>query len=162
MDQSVLGGSIVTMNKSQGLYPHRDCPLVVCPPLQRDSPHAGTVPSKCQGFTLLEMIVALAVFSIAALALLRLEGATVKNAGEVETRTLGQIVANNVAVDALTDPLPPPLGKSEGSIDNAGRKWRWVRTATRTADARIIRIDIAVIDQNGRSAGRLSLARVAQ
>jgi general secretion pathway protein I len=114
------------------------------------------------GFTLLEMIVALAVFSIAALALLRLEGATVKNAAEVETRTLGQIVANNIAVDALTDPLPPPLGKSEGVVENGGRTWRWVRIATRTADVRIVRIDIIVSDQNGRAGGRLSLARVAQ
>jgi general secretion pathway protein I len=108
------------------------------------------------------MLVALAVFSLAALALLRLEGATVKNSAEVETRTMGQIVANNMAVDALTDPLPPPLGKSEGVIDNGGRKWRWVRTATRTADTRIVRIDIAVADENGRPAGRLSLARVAR
>ncbi|MFM9852388.1 MAG: type II secretion system minor pseudopilin GspI [Sphingomonadaceae bacterium] len=120
------------------------------------NPHAHA------GFTLLEMLVALAVFSLAALALLRLEGATVKNAGDVETRTMGQIVANNIAVDALTEPRAPSLGKSEGQVENGGRQWRWVRTATRTADVRIVRIEIAVADETGRPAGRLSVARVAQ
>ena len=114
------------------------------------------------GFTLIEMMVALAVFSLAALALLRLEGATLKNAAEIETRTLGQIVANNIAVDALTDPVPPPFGKSEGIADNGGRKWKWVRTATRTADVRIVRIDVMVADENGRPGAALSFARVIQ
>jgi general secretion pathway protein I len=114
------------------------------------------------GFTLIEMMVALAVFSLAALALLRLDGATLANAGNIETRTLGQIVANNIAVDALTDPVPPPLGKSEGVIENGGRQWRWTRVTAVTADVRIIRIDIAVVDSAGRAGGALSLARTVQ
>ncbi len=114
------------------------------------------------GFTLIEMMVALAVFSLAALALVRLEGATLRNAAEIETRTFAQIVANNIAVDALTDPVSPPFGKSEGVADNGGRKWRWVRTATRTADVRIVRIDISVADENDRPGATLSLARVVQ
>ena len=114
------------------------------------------------GFTLIEMMVALAVFSLAALALLRLDGATLANAGNIETRTLGQIVANNIAVDALTDPVPPPLGKSEGVIENGGRQWRWTRVTAVTADVRIIRIDIAVVDSAGRTGGALSLARTVQ
>ena len=76
--------------------------------------------------------------------------------------TLGQIVANNIAVDALTDPVPPPFGKSEGIADNGGRKWKWVRTATRTADVRIVRIDVSVADENGRPGAALSFARVIQ
>jgi general secretion pathway protein I len=115
-----------------------------------------------QGFTLIEMMVALAVFSLAALALLRLQGATVSNTAVIETRALGQIVANNLAVEALTDAVPPPLGKSEGMIVNGGRKWRWNRITKRTADVRIIRIDIGVIDEFGRPGGALSLARTAQ
>ena len=115
-----------------------------------------------RGFTLIEMMVALAVFSLAALALLRLQGATVTSTAVIETRALGQIVANNLAVEALTDAVPPPLGKSEGIVENGGRKWRWVRTTKRTADVRIVRIDIGVVDEFGRPGGALSLARTAQ
>jgi general secretion pathway protein I len=115
-----------------------------------------------QGFTLIEMMVALAVFSLAALALLRLQGATVSSTAVIETRALGQIVANNLAVEALTDVVPPPLGKSEGVVENGGRKWRWSRVTKRTADVRIVRIDISVVDEFGRPGGALSLARTAQ
>ena len=115
-----------------------------------------------RGFTLIEMMVALAVFSLAALALLRLQGATVTSTAAIETRALGQIVANNLAVEALTDAVPPPLGKSEGVVENGGRKWRWNRVTKRTADVRIVRIDIGVVDEFGRPGGALSLARRAQ
>lgn len=114
------------------------------------------------GFTLIEMMVALAVFSLAALALLRLQGATVSSTAAIETRTIGQIVANNLAVEALTDAVPPPLGKNEGAVENGGRQWRWTRTAKRTADIRIVRIDIEVFDESGRLGGALSLARTVK
>ena len=114
------------------------------------------------GFTLIEMMVALAVFSLAALALLRLQGATLRHASDIEARTLGQIVANNLSVEALTDSGPPTLGKSQGVAQNGGRNWRWTRVAARTADVRIIRIDIAVTDEFGRPSGSLSIARAAQ
>ena len=115
-----------------------------------------------KGFTLLELMVALAVFSLAALALIRLQGATLKNTGEIETRAIGQIVANNLGVEAITDPVPPPLGKSEGRTENGGRTWAWTRIAKRTDDARIIRVDIAVRDEAGRFGGALTLARALQ
>jgi general secretion pathway protein I len=119
--------------------------------------------SSCQqGFTLIEMMVALAVFSLAALALLRLQGATVTSTDVIERRALGQIVANNLAVETITDAVPPPLGKSEGAVENGGRQWRWTRITKRTADVRIVRIDINVVDQFGRPGGALSLARTAQ
>ncbi len=114
------------------------------------------------GFTLIEMMVALAIFSLAALALLRLVGATVRNTGEIETRTLGQIVTNNLAVEVLTEPLPPTRGTIAGVTENGGRQWRWIREVKATADARIIRVDIRVNDQFGRPSGAISLARPVQ
>ena len=44
------------------------------------------------GFTLIEMLVALAIFSLAALALLRLQGATVTTTGQLQDQALAQIV----------------------------------------------------------------------
>ena len=132
--------------------------------LRRSAQH-GFTSLRCSaenGFTLLELMVALAVFSLAALALVRLQSATLKNTGEIETRAIGQIVTNNLAVEALTDPLPPPLGKSQGRLENGGRGWRWTRIAKRTDDVRVIRIDIVVRDGAGRFGGALTLARTFQ
>lgn len=97
-----------------------------------------------QGFTLLEMLVALAVFSLAALALLRLEGATLRQTGQLDERMLAQLVARNLAVETLTDPAPPPIGTSTGELVNGGRRWRWSRSTSRTPDQRLVRVDISV------------------
>jgi general secretion pathway protein I len=97
-----------------------------------------------RGFTLLEMLVALAVFSLAALALLRLEGATVRQTGELDERMLAQLVARNLAVETVTDPAPPAIGQSAGETVNGGRRWRWARLTSRTPDQRLVRVDISV------------------
>jgi general secretion pathway protein J len=79
------------------------------------------------GFTLIEMLVALAIFSLAALALLRLEGATVSTTARLREQVVAQIVARNIAVEALTDPAPPAFGTTGGEVTNGGRSWRWSR-----------------------------------
>jgi general secretion pathway protein I len=113
-----------------------------------------------QGFTLIELVVALAVFSVAALALLRLEGATLRSTGILQDRLIGQIVARNIAIEAVTDPLPPSFGRAAGEEENAGRKWRWTRVTRRSGDQRIQQIDVAVIDDAGQPAGTLTVFRL--
>jgi len=112
-----------------------------------------------RGFTLVEMMVALAVFSLAALALMKLVGVSIASAGAVDRKLIAQIVAENVAVEALADPVAPPLGITNGVETNGGLPWRWVRRTTRTADVRIARIDIAVADARGQPAAQLTVVR---
>jgi general secretion pathway protein I len=113
-----------------------------------------------RGFTLLEMLVALAVFSLAALALLRLEGATLRSTADLDDKALAQLVARNMAVELLTDPAPPSLGAATGEVVNGGRRWRWTRTAARTPDARLLRVDVAVT--GGGAPVALTFVRAAQ
>ncbi|MDP2117618.1 MAG: type II secretion system protein GspI, partial [Brevundimonas sp.] len=56
---------------------------------------------------MIELLVALAVFSVAALALLNLAGENSRSAARVETRTLGGVVAENLAVEAMIAPRLP-------------------------------------------------------
>lgn len=111
------------------------------------------------GFTLVEMLVALAVFSLAALALLRLEGATVSTTALLREQALAQIVARNLAVEALTDPQPPAFGATRGEALNAGRMWRWVRVVGRSPEPRIQQIRIEVRSDRGPEAANLTLFR---
>ncbi len=119
----------------------------------------GKADSRQKGFTLIEMMVALAVFGLAALALLRLIGISVTSEQQIASRTLGQITAQNLAVEWMTDPAPPALGKSAGSVTNGGLAMRWQREVKKTADSRLIRIDVVVVDNAGKPQGRLSFAR---
>ena len=114
------------------------------------------------GFTLIELMVALAIFSLAAVTLLRLQGVSTRTASEISTKTVAQIVAQNIAVDALTDPTPPAFGTSSGVAENAGQQWRWIRTSKRTDDVRLARIDIVVTTADGRPGAALSLARAVK
>jgi general secretion pathway protein I len=108
------------------------------------------------GFTLIEMLVALAIFSLAALALLRLGGATATNSASLESQALARIVAGNIAVETLTDPEPPPFGTVQGVAVNGGRRWRWTRTVARSPEARIQQIQILVDPEEG-GPGRATL-----
>lgn len=114
------------------------------------------------GFTLIETLVALAIFSLAALALLRLEGATLSSTAMLSDRAVGQIVARNLAVQIMTDVRAPAFGEASGAVVNAGRTWTWVRETKRTDDVRIVRVDIAVKDDAGRQSGGLSMARTIE
>ena len=112
-----------------------------------------------RGFTLIEMMVALAVFSLAALALIRLEGATIRGATTLDTTLMAQIVARNVAYTAMTDARAPTLGVASGVERNGGRSWAWTRVVQPTGDARILKIDVTVMGLGGRSAGHLTVVR---
>lgn len=101
------------------------------------------------GFTLIEMLVALAIFSLAALALLRLGGATAGNSARLNEQALAQIVARNLAVEVLTDPAPPAFGSVTGQADNGGRQWTWTRNTARSPEARIQQIEINVVGASG-------------
>jgi general secretion pathway protein I len=95
------------------------------------------------------MLVALAIFSLAALALLRLGGATATNSARLSGQQMAQIVAQNIAVETLTDPTPPAFGTQSGITVDGGRHWRWSRTVARSPEARIQQIAIAVDPEEG-------------
>ena len=67
------------------------------------------------------MLVALAVFAIAALTLLRMEGASIARTADLDQRLLREVVAQNLATEWLTDPAPPALGDVNGQSTNMGR-----------------------------------------
>ncbi|OYY91404.1 MAG: type II secretion system protein GspI [Sphingomonas sp. 28-66-16] len=112
-----------------------------------------------RGFTLIEMMVALAVFSLAALALIRLEGATIRSTATLDATLLAQTVARNVAVEALTDAQPPVTGVASGVEENGGRNWTWRRTAAPLGDKGAVRIDVSVADPAGTTLGQLTVVR---
>lgn len=115
-----------------------------------------------RGFTLIEMLVALAIFSLAALALLRLGGATAASSHRLEVQGIAQIVARNIAVETLSDPAPPTLGTISGIALNSGRRWNWTRTTRPSPESRIRMIEIAVESEDGGPGrARLTIFRMA-
>lgn len=119
---------------------------------------------KTNGFTLIEMMVALSVFSLAALAMVHLQGYSVRTAATLSDSSLAWNVAQNLAVDRLSAPLAPVIGSEEGEVENGGRRWFWKVVTDKTEDPRLVTIDIAVSGTgtaSGRQA-RLSTARLVE
>lgn len=105
------------------------------------------------GFTLVEMLVAMAVFGLSAMALLNLAGENTRSAARVESRTLGGVVADNLVIEAV---IAPSLsdGVSNGRTNLAGRDWSWTRIVAPTDVADIQRVEVRVSNDEGQAADR--------
>jgi general secretion pathway protein I len=114
------------------------------------------------GFTLIEMMVALAVFSIAALALLRLDGFAVSSTAGIDARIMAGLVVQNEAALAATDPGPIVRGSTSLSRTNGGRTFTVQRTVTPTADERLVRIDLVAIEQSSSRRAALTMIKRLQ
>lgn len=100
--------------------------------------------TSAQGFTLIECMVALAVFSIAILALLNAQGESVRTGAGIEDRAFAQIVAENRMVETMAASGSPAIGVESGEERSAGRLWRWSERISRTPRGDIRRIEVAV------------------
>lgn len=105
----------------------------------------GTYSRQHKGMTLLEVIVALAVFSIAAVSITKSLGDQIANMPILEERTYAQWVADNVMVDARLETVFPDIGKKDGEMELAGRDWYWRKEVVKTTDDkfRMIRISVS-------------------
>lgn len=118
-------------------------------------------PGRERGFTLIEVLVALAIFSLAALALLRLQGSALSTTARLDERAMADIVAQNLAIEVMVAVTPPPYGAATGDVDNAGRRWRWTQNVERSPDPRLQRIEIRVAGPDGGTAATRTVVRRA-
>ena len=77
------------------------------------------------GFTLLEVLVALAVASIGLAGVIKVAGGNAYNAQYLQEKTLAQWVAMNHIAALRARHEFPNIGKSKGDVELAGRKWYW-------------------------------------
>ncbi len=101
-------------------------------------------PRRAGGFTLLEVLVALLLLSLALVALMRLSALDLRASAQLRDTTFAQWVAANVLAETrLRDELPP-LGRSNGEARMAGQRWRWELAVTQTEAANVRRLDVTV------------------
>ena len=96
------------------------------------------------GFTLLEVLVAMAILALALGAIIRAGGESAANVSYLRDKTLAGWVAENQVVERLLQADWPPVARSNGREEMAGRDWRWEMEVTETSDKDLRRIDISV------------------
>ncbi|MGB3721298.1 MAG: type II secretion system minor pseudopilin GspI [Pacificimonas sp.] len=104
------------------------------------------------GFTLVEVLVALGVLGLAMLSLVRLGGAQAMTAVELEQTTYADIVAENALIETLISATPPALGTANETVTAMGGVWQVARVAQRTAEPKVMLIGITVTGPDGETA----------
>ena len=87
-----------------------------------------------RGFTLIEILVAMAILAIAMSALIQTSGQTTANATYLQARTIGMWVAENRLTELQISREWIRVGSSSGEMEMAGVKWFWRTIVEKIAD----------------------------
>jgi len=99
-----------------------------------------------RAFTLLEVLVALAIFASAGIALMQATGTHLNALGQLEELTLANYVAANRLVEVALDGGLPAIGKRQGKAEMGDRTFYWTQSVEATTDGelRAVTIDVRV------------------
>lgn len=106
---------------------------------------------KTSGFTLLEIMITVAVLAVVGTALVKNATQTVKQTTIIEDRTFGLWIAENqlsqMRVEPRTDENYPGVGTDRFNVTMANREWEVVVQVASTQNNDIRRIEIEVFDE---------------
>jgi general secretion pathway protein I len=97
---------------------------------------------KQRGFTLLEVLIALAIVALAVGALLGTITSSASNVSYLKEKTLAEWVALNRLTEIRIAKLMPDLGKRTGSAEMGGMQWQWEEEVAELPIPGMFRIDV--------------------
>ncbi len=97
-----------------------------------------------RGFTLIEVLVALAIAAIGLAAVLEVVSNSTRNAGYLRDKIFATWIGENRVTEQRLGTTLPSVDKTDGDLEFAGQKWKWVQTVTQTEVPGMRRIDVAV------------------
>jgi general secretion pathway protein I len=99
---------------------------------------------RARGFTLIEVLVALAIVAIGMAAVLGALSSSADTLSYLRDKTFAQWVALNHIATLRLSGQQTPVSDSSGDVDFAGRSWHWRREVVATEVPGVVRIDVSV------------------
>ena len=103
--------------------------------------------TRAAGFTLIEVLVALAIVTIGMAAVLESLSSSANTVIYLRDKTLSEWVALNQIATTRLNLQPgqvPQTGNTQGDLDYAGRSWHWRQEVNETQVKGLVRIDVKV------------------
>ena len=104
-----------------------------------------------RAFTLLEVLVALAIFATVAAAVLTAAASSVRNAARLEEKALAGWIADNQLVELHLHRPSPGTGRNQREVSYAGRDWQLQEAIDSTSDPAMRRVTLWVAPRDRRS-----------
>lgn len=101
-----------------------------------------------KGFTLIELMIAMAVFAIAGVAVMRATTEHIRAMAIIEEMTMAGYVAENQLQLARLETQWPPVPR-EGEAEMAKSRWKWVLEVVETDDAefRLLKVTVRPVEE---------------
>jgi len=112
--------------------------------------------NNARGFTLIEVLVALAILTIALTVVMHSMGQAIDLTANLRDRQVALWVAQNRLTQHQIQRDFPPSDTTEGTVEMGGREWRWREQVSATPEAALRRIEIEVrLDEKSSALARL-------
>ncbi len=100
-----------------------------------------------KAFTLIEVLVAMAVLSMSLLAAIKVVSEVTTSAIHMQEKTIAQWVAMNKVAEMRLQQNWPSIGRSNGDVEMADRKWHWQMEVKSTPDNSVRRLEVSVLPE---------------
>jgi len=100
--------------------------------------------NRSAGFTLIEVLVALAVIALGLTAVIKALGEYTETANYTRQKTLASWIATNKLTEIAVAPTWPSIGDYDEDVEFARQKWRCAILVSETAVENLRRVDVSV------------------
>ncbi len=96
------------------------------------------------GFTLIEVMVALVIVSLALAGVAASMGQMIDTANTMRDRTFASWIAQNQIAELRLAGVIPEVGESSGEVDFANISWAWTADVSETGVENLLKVEVAV------------------